>query len=229
MGDFTGFGPELFGFLAELTMNNNRQWWEANKVRYERVVREPALAFIRAMEPGLAGISPHLVAVASRTGGSLMRPFRDTRFSADKTPYKTNVGIQFRHRAGKDVHAPGLYLHLAPDEVFGGVGMWHPDPVALDAVRRRIAEEPGAWLAARDDARFVASYELGGDSLKRPPRGYAADHPLIEDLKRTDHFAGFDLTHDDVVADGFLPRIADLFVASRPYMRFLTEAVGLEF
>jgi uncharacterized protein (TIGR02453 family) len=229
MVTFDGFRPELFSFLAELTMNNNRDWWAVNKDRYEEQVRGPALAFIEAMEPCLADISPRLLAVAKKSGGSMMRPFRDTRFSADKTPYKTNVGIQFRHERGKDVHAPGLYLHLSMDEVFIGAGMWRPESSALAGVRQRIIDEPDAWLAVRDDPRFAELYRLGGESLKRPPRGFPKEHALIEDLKRKDHIAVLDLTEDDVVDDGFLDRIADLFGAATPYMRFLTEAVGLPF
>ena len=229
MQDFAGFGPELFAFLAELTLNNNKGWWEPNKARYERDVRGPALEFITAMEPRLLDVSPHYTAVARKSGGSLMRPFRDTRFSKDKTPYKTNVGIHFRHRAGKDVHAPGFYLHLACDEVFLGVGLWHPDSGSLGAIRQRIDREQDAWLAARDDPRFAANWSLGGESLKRAPRGYPKDHPLLEDLKRKDHTASLTLTEDDVVEDGFIDRVAALFEDTAPFMRFLTEAVGQPF
>src|SRR5919112_754543 len=114
------FGPELFGFLAELRAHNDRDWFAANKERYEGDVLEPALAFIEDFEPHLRAISPHLRADARRVGGSLFRIYRDTRFSKDKTPYKTTAGIYFRHEQGKDVQAPGFYLHLAPGEVFAG-------------------------------------------------------------------------------------------------------------
>ena len=134
MSDFPGFTPELFRFLHELSENNVKSWWEPNKQRYEDVVRSPALAFITAVGERLAEVSPHYVAIAKKSGGSMMRPFRDTRFSKDKTPYKTNVGIHFRHRAGKDVHAPGLYVHIDPDEVFLATGLWHPESSALKAI-----------------------------------------------------------------------------------------------
>ena len=121
------FTPETFRFLTELALNNSRTWFEANKARYEALVREPALAFIRGAGPHLRKISRHLVASDRKIGGSLMRVHRDVRFSRDKSPYKTNVGIQFRHEVGKDVHAPGLYVHIAPDECFLGAGVWHPE------------------------------------------------------------------------------------------------------
>ena len=102
MGDteFAGFTSDLIGFLEDLRFHNEREWFKANSDRYERHVREPALDFIAAMAPRLEKISPHLTAVPKKVGGSLMRIHRDVRFSKDKTPYKTNLGIQFRHSAG---------------------------------------------------------------------------------------------------------------------------------
>ena len=112
--------PELFRFLGELRAHNERTWFEANKARYLSRVRDPVLAFIAEVAPKLSAISPHVVADPRPSGGSLLRIYRDTRFSRDKTPYKTNVGLRFPHGAGKDIHGPGYYLHLAPDEVFMG-------------------------------------------------------------------------------------------------------------
>ena len=108
-----------------------------------------------------------------------MRVFRDTRFSHDKTPYKTNIGIQFRHELGKDVHAPGFYVHLSTVECFLAVGCWHPDSDALGRIRNRVAQKPEKWFSVRDENRFASHWTLSGDSLARPPRGYAADLSLI--------------------------------------------------
>src|SRR3990167_4561282 len=121
------FDSACLDFLGELAANNDKIWFEANKPRYESLVREPALAFIAAMAPHLAQFAPQFRADPRKMGGSLMRVFRDTRFSRDKTPYKTNIGIQFRHTLGKDVHAPGFYVHVALDECFFGAGCWHPE------------------------------------------------------------------------------------------------------
>ncbi len=122
---FSGFPIGLLHFLDELSRNNKREWFQANRSRYEQDVLQPALAFIETMAKPLEKISPHFCAVPKRMGGSLMRPYRDVRFSKDKRPYKTNVGIQFRHEAGRDVHAPGFYFPIEPDEAFLGVGIWH--------------------------------------------------------------------------------------------------------
>lgn len=223
------FGPGLLKFLRELDRNNDRVWFERNKQRYEDEVREPALEFIRAMAPHVERISPHLQAIDRKVGGSLMRVYRDVRFSLDKRPYKTNLGIQFRHEAGKDVHAPGLYFHVAPDSIFLGAGMWRPDADALAGVRRSIDEDPAGWKRVRDARRFSGSWGLSGDSLKRPPRGYAAEHPMIDDLKRKDHIAIAELERSDVTRDDLLRFVAGRYERARGYMAWLAEATGMAF
>ncbi len=164
--------PELFAFFRELKENNNREWFQANKQRYELQVREPLLQFITGFGLRLAEISPHYVADARKSGGSLFRINRDIRFSKNKSPYKTAAGIQFRHESGKDVHAPGFYLHLEPGSVFGGAGIWHPDTKTLGKIRDAIVENPDRWQAIISNEALSAVYKLEGDSLKRAPKGY---------------------------------------------------------
>ena len=109
-------------------------------------VREPALKFIREMAPRLAILSPHFKADDRKVGGSLMRVYRNTRFTKDKAPYKTNIGIQFRHMIGWDVHAPGFYFHIELGQSFlGGLGVWRPDNTSLYRIRSKIDEEQGRW------------------------------------------------------------------------------------
>ena len=226
---FPGFDPSIFQFLEELADNNNRPWFQTNKWRYEGEVLEPSLAFIRAFEPRLKKISPYFVASDRRVGGSLMRVYRDTRFGKDKTPYKTNVGIQFRHEFGKDVHAPGFYVHIAPGECFLALGVWRPDPATLALVRQALVDHPDRWKRARNERKFRTRFHLDGDSLKTPPRGFPPDHPLIDDLKRTDFIGLCDLTEQDVLAEDFIDRVATAFTASRPFTRFLCTALHLPF
>ena len=146
-------------------------------------MKGPALALIQEVAPHLAALSPHFHAGPR----SLFRIHRDVRFSKDKSPYKTSVGVQFRHDAGRDSHAPGFYLHVEPGKSFVGLGMWHPDGPALRKVRERIVEKPGSWRAAMGDRRFRDAFELEGDRLERPPRGFDPEHPLIEALKWKDY------------------------------------------
>lgn len=223
------FSNKTFGFLKELSENNDKAWFEANKDRYEREVREPALAYIEAMAMPLGRISGHFLAAPKKVGGSLMRVYRDVRFSKDKTPYKTNIGIQFRHARGRDVHAPGYYLHLDCEQVFVGVGIWHPEGAMLNQVRLLIDDEPKIWLKAKASVDGKKGFELVGDSLKRPPKGYPADHPRLEDLKRKDYLAMSKLTRGVVTGKNCVKDTAALFRQANPFMRFLCEAADLEF
>jgi len=223
------FGPGLLRFLRDLEANNNRAWFQKNRERYEQEVREPALEFIRAFAPHLKKLSPYLTAIDKKVGGSLMRVHRDVRFSKNKLPYKTNVGIQFRHVEGKDVHAPGLYFHIDPQEVFLGVGMWHPAPEALHAVRQAIVRDPRSWKRIRDGKRFRAEWHLGGASLKRPPRGYPADHEMIDDLKRNDHIAFCNVTKSDLKRADLVAWIAGRFRLAGEYLGWQAKALRLPF
>ena len=224
-GDRGHITPELFGFLTELAENNDREWFQAHKGRYEEVVREPLRAFVRDFEPALEKISPHLVADDRKVGGSLFRIHRDTRFSKDKSPYKTWAALQFRHEAGKDVHAPGFYLHLQPGSVFMGAGCWHPAREPLEAIRDAIAEDPDRWLAVRDEL-VDAGYAFEGESLKRPPRGYDAEHPAVEELKRKDFIAVKQLSEKEACQADFVDRYAETCSATAELMSFLTGAMG---
>jgi uncharacterized protein (TIGR02453 family) len=221
------FGPELFAFLVELRANNDRDWFTANKARYEADVLEPALAFIEDFGYRLQEISPHFLADPRRSGGSLFRIYRDTRFSKDKTPYKTNTGMYFRHARGKDVHAPGYYLHLAPGEVFGGGGIWHPDTTAVTAIRQAIVDHPERWTRTKE--QLGEELQLGGDSLKRVPTGFDKDHPHAEDLKRKDFFASVRLEESAATAPGFLDRYTRVCESASPLMRFLCEALDVAY
>lgn len=226
---FNRFEPTLFQFLEDLTDNNNRPWFQENKQRYETDVFEPCMEFIRAFEPRLKKVSKYFVASDRRVGGSLMRVYRDTRFAKDAAPYKTNVGIQFRHEFGRDVHAPGFYVHISPDECFLGAGTWRPDRQALALIRQAIDDEGPRWRRAKNDKRFSSSFELAGDSLKKAPRDYPIDHPLIEDLKRTDFIAIREINEREILSKKFLENVADDFAASRPFMRFLCRALNVPF
>jgi uncharacterized protein (TIGR02453 family) len=223
------FGPELFRFLRQLKKNNNREWFQANKRRYENDVRAPMLRFITDFGPRLNRISPHFVADPRPVGGSLFRIYRDVRFSEDKSPFKTMAAAQFRHQDGKDVHAPGFYLHLEPGSSFVGTGLWHPDNRTLAKIRSYIGENPERWKRIVTARSFKANCTLGGESLKRPPRGYDEDHPLIEDIKRKDFVTTASVSEEEACSHDFLSLFARACRQSAPFVEFLTRAVGLSF
>jgi uncharacterized protein (TIGR02453 family) len=223
------FRPALFEFLSGLAAHNTKEWFAANRRSYDEEMKDPALTFISDLGPHLAKISPHFNAIPKAVGGSLFRIYRDTRFSRDKRPYKTHLGIQFRHKQARDVHAPGFYLHVEPGACMVGVGIWHPDGPSLQRIRAAIDADPGGWLAARDGRAFRRRFALGGESLKRPPRGFAADHPQIEDLKRKDFIAFTELADDAVLAPGFPAVFTDHCAAAGPFVGWLCGAVGAKF
>lgn len=222
-------GAEFFKFLRQLKRNNNREWFAENKARYQQHVLDPAVELVQQLESPLSRAAPMLVAIAKRHGGSIMRVYKDTRFSKDKTPYKTNVGISLRHQAAGDIHAPGAYVHLEPDGCFVGVGCWRPDRMTLASIRAAIDEDPKAWIRARDQKRFRQHFELAGDQLKTAPRNYPRDHPMIEDLRRIDFIAVSPLEDDVIIDADPAALIVDRIKAGKPLMKFLCDAIDVPY
>ncbi len=197
------FSADLFDFLSELADNNNREWFQANKDRYRRTVQEPLLRFISDFSGPLGEISPFFVADPRPAGGSMFRIYRDVRFSRNKSPYKTHAAAQFRHQEGKDAHVPCFYLHLEPGSVFAGAGLWHPPGPALTSIRNAIVESPETWTSMTTAKTFSKTFTIGGDSLKRAPRGIDPDHPLIDDLKRKDFICSRNFTQKQATSANF--------------------------
>ena len=222
------FTDATFDVLRQLVKNNNREWFEKHKPRYEADVRRPAMAFIEAAAPRLAKISPEILADPRPQGGSLMRVYRDIRFSKDKTPYKTNVGISFSHRAGREQSAPGYYLHLsATERNFSGGGLHVTDSAALGKIRDAIVSDSARWKKVAHSPKFEAAQRLEGEQLKKPPHGYPADHPWVDDLRRKSFFAFAEYSQAEVTAPDFLDRFIENSRAQAPLIGFLARAVGV--
>lgn len=225
---FTGFDRSFFAFLRALKQNNNREWFMEHKAQYQQEVEAPALAFVEALAPKLKKVSPRFVADPRRSGGSMFRIYRDTRFSHDKTPYKTHIGLHFWHD-GSDVSGiasklespPSFYLHLAPSEIFGGGGCWHPDPVTLRKIRLRIDAAPKEWKSV-----LATKMDIEGETLKRVPAGFPADHPFAVDLMRKDHFMSENYKAAEVNSVAFVDRYVETCARMTPFMKFLTAAQG---
>lgn len=228
--DFAGFPEDLFAFLRELAQHNNREWFARNKQRYEESIVWPMAGFINAMGGRLETFANCFIADPRRQGGSMFRIHRDIRFSRDKRPYKENIGCQFRHMAGRDAHAPGFYVHLAPNEVFFGGGIWRPPSEVLGRLRQAIEQWPEAWRRVVEGRSFRRRFgAVVGEQLQRPPRGFAADHPWIEDLKRKSYYAVEYVEPQLALTPAFLDEVAAAFRDLAPLMRFLTAALGLPF
>ncbi len=226
---FAGFPADFFAFFQDLQIHNDRAWFNANKSRYYESVVDPISAFIVCMAPRLRKISPHYVADPRPHGGSMFRIYRDTRFSKDKSPYKTHAGVQFRHEAGKDAHAPGFYIHLAADELYFGGGVWLPPNPQLGIIRDAIVDNARAWSRV---ANARAAREIGGiqgDSLQRPPRGFDPEHPHIEYLKRKSFYLMAKAAPHDALKPAFIDQVEDAFKRAAPLNRFVCDALGLAF
>ncbi len=222
------FSKDLFRFLGELKRHNDRLWFVAQKERYERDVRDPMLRFIEEVAEPLRRVSPAVVADPRPVGGSLFRIYRDTRFSKDKSPYKTHVAAHFRHHSGRDVHAPGYYLHLEPGTVLAGAGIWHPAPDALQGLRTAVAENTDLWRKITTSRSFKAACHLEGEVAKRPPRGFPADHPAIEDIKRKDFTVLARWPEGDALEPDFMKRFVRFCAATAPFNEFLARALALD-
>ena len=227
MTRFNGFNPQFFRFFKDIKQNNNREWFLANKQRYDSDVIMPILDFIEAMAEPLEKISPNFLAVPKKHGGSMFRIYRDVRWAKDKRPYKESAAIQFRHINGRDAHAPGFYVHLEPDNIRFGGGIWTPPSAQIKMIRQSIASDKAGWSAVRKNKKLNAMFEeLRGDRLKRPPRGFDADHPHIEDMKLKSFFLMHAGTHKEAAGSDFIDDVVESFQAAAPLMRFLCRAVG---
>ena len=218
------FSPELVRFLQQIKRNNRRPWFLKNRERYDEFVQQPGLRFVVDFGFRLKQISPWIVVNNKPHGGSLQRIYRDIRFSPDKRPYKSWVGMTFPHASRTDeVRAVGYYLHLEPEgsALYGGT--WRPDRRSLAKIRDAIAWKADEWKKAK------RGLKLEGDSLRRAPRGYAEDHPLIADLKRQDFVVSVPFSNAQVCGPRFLQDVTAAAKKISPMMKFLAQAQGLQF
>ena len=227
MTDRAYFGPGLFRFLKDLRLHNEREWFLANQQRYENDVRGPFLRLITDLAPALKEIGGGFIADPSPNGGSMMRIYRDIRFSKDKSPYKTFAAAHFRQAKGKDRAAPAYFLHLEPGNSVIGGGIWQPEPKVAKKIRDKIAGDPKGWGLAIMGGALGSTCRMAGESLKRPPAGYDPAHPFIEDIKRKDFAISTPLTDQEVIGDDFRDWVLQRLRATAPFVQFLSSAVGL--
>ncbi len=236
------FSEETFKFLRQLAKNNSREWFLANKPRYEAAVRGPCLRLIADLADPLKDISAQLTAVAKPVGGSLFRIHRDTRFSGDKSPYKTHSGMYFSHAAATKaarndagggapgrLDAPGLYLHVQPGECFLGGGIWHPQPETTKRIRDYMVSNPASWKKATRDPKFRKVFALGGEALVRPPKGYDATHELIDDLKRKDFIASAHIDDAVLLRPDLVKQLVTRYALMAPMLDWLCGSLDLDF
>lgn len=229
ISQFNGFPRDFFKFFNELKKNNTRDWFTANKPRYYESVVQPMGEYIVSIAPHLERISPFYKADPKPHNGSMFRIYRDTRFSKDKTPYKTHAACHFRHKAGRDAHAPGFYLHIETDRISIGGGIWRPPSKQLGLIREFIADNPSAWEKLARSSVLKKMGGVQGDSLKRPPRGYDPDAKHIEDLKRKSFYLMSDADAELALGPELVTESARVFRAAAKLNHFITDALELPF
>ena len=227
-GEFRGFSHEAMQFLVDLGLNNERSWFRPRKHDYERLLKEPLEAPCVDLA---AEFERRKVPLRADPKSSPFRIYRDTRFSKDKSPYKTNLAASFPWvgtgepwTVGTSERHGGGYFHLSPTGSYMGGGMWHPEPSQLAAFRKAVDQEPERVKSALNDKKFLARFEpVHGDSLIRVPKGYPADHPEADLLKLKDITFGREISNDEVFSPE-LPRIMAVdFAAAMPVMAFLAS------
>jgi len=212
---FAGFSREGLQFLADLSVNNERAWFQPRKAEYERLLKQPLEALCVALAERFVEGSIPLVADPAR---SPFRIYRDLRFSKDKSPYKPYVSASFPWLGG----GPGGYFSLRPGEIYLGGGLWHPEPAVLAAWRTAVADRPAEVHAALQDVDFVRTFgDVEGERLKRVPAGFPADHPDADLLRLKDVTFSRRLSDEEALSAQLPDLLADGFSAALPVLRFL--------
>ena len=224
MSSFPGFPPETQVFLQELRENNNREWFAANKARFDDVVRAPAVQWVAAMGEELRTLDPDIVVDLRVNGsGSLMRSARDTRFSKDKSPYKVNVAMMWWRGAGKKMQHPAFGMQITPDDAGLMAGMFRFSKPMLEAYRQAVVDdELGAALLETAKAVEDAGYSISGRHYKTVPRGYDKEHPRGEWLKYNSVSSGtHDISPDAIASPQLLGVCFDHFARIAPVHHWL--------
>jgi uncharacterized protein (TIGR02453 family) len=215
------FPPDTVRFLRALKRNNRRDWFQPRKAEYEATVRAPMIAVIERLAIDFRAFAPELVASPK---ASMYRVYRDTRFSANKTPYKTHIAGIFPWRGLPKHEGAGVYFHVAPDEVWIGGGMYAPQPRQLYAVRAHIAANVRRMRRIIDAPAFKKTFgSLEGEKLQRMPRGFPGDHEAADLLKHRQFMAGLELPSSFASDPAFYRRVVTVFRQVVPLVRFLNE------
>jgi uncharacterized protein (TIGR02453 family) len=222
---FEGFPKRGLDFLRKLKRNNNRDWFTTHKSECEEYVKFPMQCYVASLKPLFQDFAPEFELNPKR---SLFRIYRDTRFSKDKTPYKTHSAAHFElKKKPKIFEGAGYYVHVAPGEVFIGGGIYMPDNDQLKKIRKAIAERSDDFSAVLNDKKFKKMFgSLQGEKLSRMPKGYAENHPMVEWLKFKQFFVGFEWKEELCYKKEFLKKSAEAFKVCTPLIRFLNEAMG---
>lgn len=223
---FSGFPREGIAFLKKLKRNNNRPWFEKHKALYESLVKLPMQSLIASVQPSFAEFAPEYEFHPKK---SLFRVYRDTRFSKDKTPYKTHVAAHAVLKGEKKgLGASGYYVHIEPGMVYAGAGIYMPDSDQLKKIRRAIAENGEEFLSILRNPTFkrtFGSLEEEDSRLTRVPHGFPPDHPMADWLRYRHYFVGVTWPETVCYDEAFVSNLVRVFRIATPLVRFLNKAL----
>jgi uncharacterized protein (TIGR02453 family) len=221
---FPGFPPEALQFFKGLARNNKRDWFQPRKERFEEQVKQPMRALVEALNDGMKGFAPEYVTDPAK---AVYRIYRDTRFSKDKTPYKTHIAASFFRSATGPHKYGGYYMQVSHNDVAVGGGVYMPDPDVLLAIRQHIAENHQKLrkiLAAAGVKRLLG--DVQGEQLSRVPKGFAADHPAADLLRFKSLFLYTNLEPEIATTPEFYSEVLTRFRAMKPFLDFLAAPLA---
>lgn len=214
------FSAKTVAFLRSLKRNNDRDWFREHKAEYEQHVMAPMVALLARLDEDFRAFAPELIA---HPKVSLFRIYRDTRFSANKAPLKTQMGASFPHR-DLQKRGAGLYLEIGPDRVFMGGGLYMPEPSDLHAIREHIAEHHARLRKIIGGSAFRAAVgTMQGQQLQRVPRAFLPDHPAADLLKFKQFLGAVEHPASFACDAGFYPELLKVLKAVAPLVRLLNE------
>ncbi len=220
---FEGFPEDGLKFLKKLKKNNTREWFGKHKSEYEDYVKFPMQCLISTLAPQIHEFAPEIEVHPQR---SMFRIYRDTRFSKDKTPYKTHVAAHFSP-TGNKMDGAGLYVHVEPGEVYLGGGYYMPSSDHLRAIRRAIDKRSEEFLAFLGGHHFKKTFgELVGDKLSRVPQGFEKNHPMSNYLRMKQFYAGVSLPENEALRQDFPKKIIEVLRIVYPLVEFINSAIG---
>ncbi|MBV8843907.1 MAG: DUF2461 domain-containing protein [Bryobacterales bacterium] len=218
---FAGFPPEALKFLRGLERNNRREWFQPRKEIFETSVKAPMLELVEAVNAELLRFAPDHITDPKK---AVYRIYRDTRFSPDKTPYKTHVAAIFPRRDKERHTSAGFYFHIAPKSVAIAMGAYMPGPVELFAVRTWLAAHHQEFREAMKSVEKLMG-ELRGDSLARSPKGFDPAHPASDLIRRKAWYFGAELEPEITESPKLLPEIVKRFRAGAPVIEMLNAGL----
>jgi uncharacterized protein (TIGR02453 family) len=213
---------QVMEFLQDLSKNNNREWFQKNKKRYDES-KEKILFLTEVLINELRKFDSEIPALEPKD--CMFRIFRDVRFSKDKSPYKTNFGSFIAKGGRKSIYA-GYYFHIEPNGSFVGGGVYMPAAEPLKAIRESISENGEEFLNIINSKDFKKFYpEMMDHKLKTSPKGFSPDHEFIDLLRYKSFAFSCQLNKSQILADNYIQYLVQSFQTLHPVNRFLNESL----